>query len=47
MIDDKATAIETLGSTKNPYEHNGDVFENPSFTPNRVTNKKFYIESYG
>jgi len=23
------------------------VFENPSFSPNRVTNKKFYIESYG
>jgi tRNA-2-methylthio-N6-dimethylallyladenosine synthase len=47
MIDDKATAIQTIGSTKNPYEHNGDVFENPSFSPNRVTNKKFYIESYG
>ena len=47
MIDYKATAIQTIGSTKNPYEHNGDVFENPSFSPNRVTNKKFYIESYG
>ncbi len=47
MIDDKATAIQSIGIQKKPYEHNGDVFENPSFTPNRVTNKKFYIESYG
>ena len=47
MIDEKITENQSIGSQRNPYEHNGDVFENPLFIPNRVTNKKFYIESYG
>jgi tRNA-2-methylthio-N6-dimethylallyladenosine synthase len=47
MTDDSSIALHSIATPKNPYEHNGDVFENTASTTNSVTNKKFYIESYG